>query len=301
MPIPAVLPVFVERVLAKAVTDPTVDRLRPIHAILSGVNCRELCALSQKLVAQLQGQLRRILQLQSGLDQEAHSAKMICLAVLARMASVEVALSDKGRDPFIAAECNANHFEAARKFFGPKKALKTMDMTVTTARWACSQSRSQKNVATIDEAIEILGYCKEIVQAIDATEKRTWLANKATKSKIPTDVILRSEMDCRVRRAVSHVLLRIDDVSKFTVGNGVHGRFIQSVELSWRVGRSPHVSLPEPCISQSISGLFGEMHCKPFLITQYAETNLMLRNRWMSSSWLLHSSIWCNWSHKIRT
>lgn len=206
VPIPAALPAFLGHVLARAVVNPSAETIRPVYLILSSVGCVELWALSQSLVTCLQEQLKQILC--GSLPVDAHHAKMLCLAVLAKLASTEALSSYDGKNwsstdtSCKGVEYQGDHFKPARKYFRTEKASKTLDMVATTARHALSHSCSPTDAMTLGSMMEILNLCTEIVRSVSGIEKQTWLTARRAVSKAPLDKMLRVELEASARPAV---------------------------------------------------------------------------------------------------
>ena len=204
--IPAQLPTFLESVLARAVVAPSAETVRPVYLILSGVDCGELRSLSQPLVIRLQEQLKQILCCNVKVDD--HHIKMLCLALLAKLTSREVSIpvsmpvlshADASRSK---ETCQGDQCGPTRGYFGPQKASKTLDITVVTARYAVSQSRSETCAATLETMIEILNLCTEVARSVSGTDRRAWIMTRGSMSKAPLNGLLKTEVDPKARLAV---------------------------------------------------------------------------------------------------
>ena len=141
LPEPAILPTFLSRVLDRAVTSPSADSIRPIHTILCGLAPDWLGDLPTEIVVHLQDQLTKLIVVPGS---EHHSANLICLAVLAKLASVktESSLSSKrplsidGRSSPLNASLNSielsrgsvDRYSSARQFFTAKRSAKTVGL-----------------------------------------------------------------------------------------------------------------------------------------------------------------------------
>ena len=202
MSVPAAFPGFFDRILARAVAKPSAETIRPIHSILSGSGCSELLAASQSLVVRLQDQLKQILN--SRRDTEDESPTVFCLAVFAALASMQPLAFEGLQEPLLASQSDTgdegryDRLEIARKFIGPHRASKTLDLTVASARRLCSKSCIDRR----DSVIERLNLCREIVTSVADSDKQKWLTNRVAMSKASIDGILRSDLDPRVRSAV---------------------------------------------------------------------------------------------------
>ena len=210
---PAALPAFLERALAKAVTNPTVDNLKSIYNVLCGTGCAELWSLSQALVLDLQSQLKQVLC--CNLEVRDHHKRMICLALLSKVASVEVSATPDRKDLSSTdaictdQETKGNSLSAARKFFGPEKALKTLEATTTIARYAISQSLSQTCPAALGTAIEMLNLCAETAKSVSDAEKRAWLTNRRTMSRAVLEKVLRGDLEPNAQLAVRQRMIAL--------------------------------------------------------------------------------------------
>lgn len=141
LPEPAVLPVFLSRILDRAVKSPSTDSIRPIYTILCGLAPDWLDGLPTDIVVHLQDQLTKLIVVPGS---EHHSANLICLAVLAKLASVktETSLSSKrplsidGRSSPLNASLNnaglsrgsVDRYSSARQFFTAKRSAKTVGL-----------------------------------------------------------------------------------------------------------------------------------------------------------------------------
>ena len=202
MSIPAAFPRFFDKILARAVAKPSAETIRPVHSILSGSGCSELLAASQSLIVRLQEQLKQILN--SRRDAEDESPTLFCLAVFAILASTQPLAFEGRQEPLAVRESETSdegwhdRLEIARKFIGPHRASKTLDLTVASARRLCSKSCT----GPLNSTIERLNLCREIVTSVADIDKQKWLTNRVAMSKAPIDGILRSDLDPRVRSAV---------------------------------------------------------------------------------------------------
>ena len=177
-----------------------------MYVILSGVGCAELRSLSQPLVLRLQEQLKQILCCNVKVDD--HHAKMLCLALLAKLTSrnVSIQVSKQALLPtdasHISETCQGDRSGDTRGYFGPQKASKTLDITVVTARYAVSQSRYETCATTLEMMIEVLNLCTEVARSVSGTDKRTWIMTRGSMSKALLNGLLKSEVDPKARLAV---------------------------------------------------------------------------------------------------
>lgn len=169
------------------------------------------------LLIGLQEHLLKILR---ALDAADHSANLLCLAILAKIASTELTpletlerplWSDKilspdtspsnEQIPGLVVSCSP-----AKHFFTAKRASKTLDLVVLKVILACSGSCSLPS----SEIIESLKISEEIVNAVGKDEKRIWMSKNSIKCRKLHEKILRPEIDAGVRCAVSSSMEMVD-------------------------------------------------------------------------------------------
>ena len=161
------------------------------------------------LLIRLQEHLLKMLRVLEAGD---HSANLLCLAILAKIASSEVTHMETLERPLGSDKvCSPNtspspgptrsltvNYNSAKHFFTAKRASKTLDLVVLKVILACSRSCSLSS----SEIIESLRISEEIVDAIGNEEKRTWMLKNSTKSRKLHEKILRPGIDIGVRCAV---------------------------------------------------------------------------------------------------
>lgn len=162
------------------------------------------------LVIRLQENLLRMLRAFEITD---HSANLVCLAILAKLASTEptclqtsdrLLWSDNIPSPD-ASPLNEpiskllGSSGSAKQFFTSKRAGKTLDLVVLKAILVCSCSC----VLPSSEIIESLKISEEIVDAVGKEEQRTWMLNNSIKIRKLIGKILRPDIDVGIRCAVS--------------------------------------------------------------------------------------------------
>ena len=162
------------------------------------------------LVTRLQENLLRMLRAFEVTD---HSASLLCLAIVAKLASTEptylqtsdrLVWSDNISSPD-ASPLNEpiskllGSSGSAKQFFTSKRAGKTLDLVVLKAILACSCSC----VLSSSEIIESLKISEEIVDAVGKEEKRTWILTNGIKIRKLGGKILRPDIDVGIQCAVS--------------------------------------------------------------------------------------------------
>ena len=172
--------------------------------MLSGVGFNFLDILPLEIVFRFQSQLIKILK---GLEVEDHSANIICLAVLANLASLEIADStelDRSYMPDATSSRNqdvpqsGDRYQPARQFFTAKRASKTLDLVVLKVILACSKNC----LLGLDEIVESLKLSTEIIDAVPLSERSCWIERNAAKVKKLSEKILRHNLDSEVACAV---------------------------------------------------------------------------------------------------
>lgn len=207
VPAPAAVAPFLQSFLEKAVQAPSAENIRPIYSILSGVGFGFLDILASETVNHFQLQLIKILK---GLEVEDHSASLICLAILANLATREITsstASDGLTSPDATSTRNQDvsesndRYHPARQFFTAKRASKTLDLVVLKVILSCSKTCSLRR----DEVMESLKLSEEIVDAVSSDERSSWIDRNAAKVKKLSDKILQHDLDRDTKCAVGSV------------------------------------------------------------------------------------------------
>ncbi|MCJ1245812.1 hypothetical protein MMC30_003016 [Trapelia coarctata] len=197
---PAALPAFVLQLLDDAVQNVSAASLRPLYLTIKGVGTSLLGVLPPRKLMHLQTELITILR---NLD---HSANLHCLAIFATLCAgnqcqhgAENALSSQDSESCMgsAVAQTEDIYQPARQFFGAKKACKTLDLVILRAIQSCS-SASKMGPA---QAIETLQLAREILQAVEHSEKVLWVQKNAAKIRKLYDKVRPSEVDLGVRLA----------------------------------------------------------------------------------------------------
>lgn len=203
------------RLLQKAVQDPTTTNIKVIYHAFSGPELDLLNIFPADLVIRLQENLLRILRALEATD---HSTNLLCLAIFAKLASIEPAHLQTSAQPLwfdkilspnvLSPDASPSNEPgskllgscgSAKQFFTSKRASKTLDLVVLKAVLACSCSCTLSS----SEIIESLKISAEIVDAVDKDEKRTWMLNNSTKIRKLLGKILRPDIDIGVCCVVS--------------------------------------------------------------------------------------------------
>ena len=207
MPVPATVASFLQELLQRAVQSPLAENIRPIYSILSGVGFNVLDVLPLEVVDRFQSQLLKILK---SLEAEDHSANLICLAILANVASRDNTDSMTPRVSAMPDHTSSSNedvaeirdrYHTARQFFTAKRASKTLDLVVLKVILSCSRNCSLR----VDGVLESLKLSEEIVDAVPSRERSAWVKSNAAKVKKLSEKILRPDIDKEVKCVVSYL------------------------------------------------------------------------------------------------
>ena len=194
--IPSIAPVFYVKCLERAVRTLSSESIRPIYLLSSGLDPVYLDLMPCEILPSLQSQIIRVL---SKLDSDDHLASLLCLAFLAKVASMPG--DTENSEPNI--QClpqdeigpdSADRFLPARKFFS-SRVPKILDLIVIKAITACSQSCKLK----AHEIFESLKLSREIVDALDKKEKSHWQAANVKKINKLYEKVLRTGIEAKVQ------------------------------------------------------------------------------------------------------
>lgn len=195
--IPSEVPVFLVKCLEKAVQSLSLETIRPVYLLLSGVGSSYLDVLPFDILSTLQSQMIEVL---TKIRSDDHLASLLCLAILAKFASRPRSM--ESFQPNVQSSPNdengpesADRFLPGRKLFLSRRAPKTLDLVVIKAITACSQSCR----LSTHEIVESLKLSREIVDAFDKKQKSSWLAGNVGKTKKLHEKILRSGIEAKVQ------------------------------------------------------------------------------------------------------
>lgn len=141
MPEPTILSAFITKLLDKAVQSPSADSIRLIYNLFCGLTLDFLDTMPIDLLVRLQDQLIKILRIPEADD---HSTNLICLAILAKLKSVESSVP-AAEDQSSVSDCRSlpvdaslgnsepvlkpvDRYSSARQFFTAKRSAKTLDL-----------------------------------------------------------------------------------------------------------------------------------------------------------------------------
>lgn len=174
--IPASTSYFLTKLLDDSLEMPCADTIKPIYSVLSGVGALLLDALPPGLVARLQEQFKKMLQI---VDLEDHVSNLYCLAVLAIMSSSPrsaTSTTEHDSSAPLGGELSStvtqpeNYF-VARQYFTSKRAAKTLDLVVLKFIFACSKSCALSPV----EVLESLRLSNVIIEAVSMKDRQQWM------------------------------------------------------------------------------------------------------------------------------
>ena len=186
-----------------AIREPSAVTIRPLYNILSGVGYGLLEMLSDDAIKRFQEKLKEMLRTLGN-----HFDSLLCLAIFAHMVSArtpDLLPSDNSATPRgldrssgeITDNARDRH-EVARQFLNHKKASKTLELVVLRVILICSINCPLDH----DRAMDNLQLSKEIIDAIDETEKETWLKRTTTGGKKLQEKVLRADLDVNIRSLV---------------------------------------------------------------------------------------------------
>ncbi len=193
--------------MERGVQAPSAENIRPLYSILSGIGFNFLDILPLEIVNRFQSQLIKILK---SLEVEDHSANLICLAILANVASQAVmnsTASDGSCMPNATSSRiqdeppSSDRYQSSRQFFTAKRASKTLDLVVLKVILSCSRSCSLR----LDEVMESLSLSQEIIDAVPCSERSSWMERNSGKVKKLSEKILRHDIDRELECAVGFV------------------------------------------------------------------------------------------------
>ena len=200
--VPAPYPTFLSRLSEKAIHNHSLRTIRPVYQAFSSLSFSDLDIMPADLLTRLQDSLIMVLRTH---DIEEVSTSLFSLALLARLASWPEPRSTSQKP---AQAVDANYFKdcqtllQARQFFSAKRASKTLDLVALKAIMFCSCSCTLGS----NEAIESLQLCTEIVQAVESSERSSWVAKNSGKAKKLCEKVLRSDIDGEVQGVVSLII-----------------------------------------------------------------------------------------------
>ena len=213
VPMPALVPSFLSKLLDQAINAPSTSTIRPIYRVLSGIGVGLLNALPRETIARLQEQLIKMLR-----DLKDHSGNLLCLAIFSRIAiigplspcskpfsSPPRSLAPIAQDVILQSDV----CEIARQFFSTKKAPKTLDLVVLKAILVCANSSDLNHF----QAVDSLKLAREIVNAIGSDEKKCWIQNNFSKIKKLYEKVTRQSCDHVVRIAAFEVIAALSSPS----------------------------------------------------------------------------------------
>ena len=255
--IPAALPPFVLQLLDDAVQSVSAQSLRPLYLTIKGVGTSLLGVLPPQKLINLQMELITILRT---LD---HSANLHCLAIFATLCAnnkcqpvADAFSSQESKSCKGSAAAQAEDiYQPARQFFGSKKACKTLDLVILRAIQSCS-SASKVGPA---QAIESLRLAREILQAVERTEKILWVQRSAAKIRKLYDKARHSEVDLGVQFAAIELIGSLTDFTTIPTD------LIVAVERLFQ----------RPLMTQSVEGImqaYAECFSDDFTVLQFTRS-----------------------------
>ena len=196
---PASFPLLLQSLSEKAVQNLSYETIEPMYLAFSRVTSRDLNFVADTTLVRLQDSLIVVLKTS---DVEEISTSLLSLAMLAKIASWQGAYRTS-KDSITASDGeNMTDIDAltpACRFFSTMKASKTLDLVAMKAILLCSRSCVLKSTL-ISARLRI---CAEIVEAVQSSERSSWIIKNSAMSKKLCEKILRPDLEREVQDAVS--------------------------------------------------------------------------------------------------
>lgn len=187
--IPAQLPSLVLALIESMVRQPTSETITPLYRIITGIRGSILDILPGDSMSRFQSECTRILR---KLDD--HVSSLLCLAMFARIASAETRPSAQ-RPVWLRSIC---------QFFDATRGLKTLDLVFLRVILACSSTTE----LSPSQSIDCILLAKEICDAVEPSQKTSWIQSGKAKILKLCEKILKADHDIRIQMLVCrhHVL-----------------------------------------------------------------------------------------------
>lgn len=167
--------------------------------MLESLGATQLKVVPHDVLACFQDELIKTLK---GLDVEAQSVHLFCLAVLASQKTYHVDC-ERHRKPktsnLLSPVEQTRAVLSTQQFFGSKRAHKTLDLVVLKAIRICSTGC----LLSLDEATESLRLSRTIIEAINRSERSIWVSQSLKKADKLCEKITRDGISQELQCAVS--------------------------------------------------------------------------------------------------
>ena len=163
--------------------NPCVETVFPLYQLMTGLQTSSsiLDTVPSETMAMLQMEFTNTLR-----NLDGHMDNLLCLASFARIAS-STGSSARGPPPWL---------QKIREFFGPKRALKTLELVVLRVILACSASC---NGLQVDQAAESVRLAIEICETVEPEQRDKWTASNSAKIAKLREKVSRDNINPRVQ------------------------------------------------------------------------------------------------------
>ncbi|KAL4783052.1 hypothetical protein BJX76DRAFT_368700 [Aspergillus varians] len=184
---PASLAPFVMQMIERMRMNPCVETIRPLYLISSCLQASGvLFELPQEVMSSFQTELTKTLR-----NLEDHMGNLLCLATFARLGSLQNGNAEAESGVDIPA-----WLQNIRHFFGPKRALKTMDLVVLRVILACS---SRCGNLTTEESAESIRLAISICDTVDKAQQEYWIKGNSIKLAKLLEKVTRDGIDHNIQ------------------------------------------------------------------------------------------------------
>ena len=203
VPLPASAPAFVASLFKRAVNAPSIDNIRPIHKVLTGIGPSLLDAVHTTIITDLQDELKSIVHR----EVQDPSLSLTSLAILALLtprdhltnSRVKAFQSHTSQIDSVDKLSSNNERHSAQRYFSTLKwAAKTMDLVVITAIRACSRNYDLCDLEIMDN----MRLSNEIILAIDHDLRKGWVEKNLVKCKKLRERLASQDINVDIRVAV---------------------------------------------------------------------------------------------------
>ncbi|OJJ43467.1 hypothetical protein ASPZODRAFT_161688 [Penicilliopsis zonata CBS 506.65] len=174
--LPASLSSYILKLVEQMSRDPCMETILPVYQLFHGLKTSPstLRSLSSQTMSTIQVEFTKTLR-----NIDDHMGNLLCLATFSHIVSATLRAPVNKEHGSIAASPLCSHWlQQLRHFFGPKRALKTLDLVVLRVILACSASC---NGLTTSQAAESIRLAIEICDAVEPEQKAAWVTGNGLK------------------------------------------------------------------------------------------------------------------------
>ena len=253
---------LLENLFVRAVQSLSCKDIRSVYRALSGPERSHLDDLAPHILARFQGSLSDLL---AKLDVNDPFANLLCLAVLAKFASLPCnasAKSSMAMEDSVLNEPVEDRFSPARKYFTGKRAQTTLNLAVLKVINACSPKSELK----LNEAMETLNLSREIIDAVRSDDKQFWMSKNQLKAKKLYEKIVRPGIHKSLQCAALDFVVAMSEMRELPteIRMTLESAFVSPISgnLSQRTLTICINSLDPSIVCDSLLGLI-RLTCKP--------------------------------------